>query len=111
MPDQGRIPDDPLTFIKRCIERKKILWTYHVNMRLGQRPLSREIILRAAHSYEIIEEYPKDKYLPSYPIRAEHGQLVFHVQIAADMIMENVRIVTAYIPEPSQWERDFRRRR
>lgn len=80
-------------------------------MRLGQRALSRDIILGAVDSYEIIEEYPKDKYLPSYLLRAEHGELVFHVQIATDTILENVRIVTTYIPEPSQWERDFRRRR
>ena len=100
-----------MTFIKRCIERKKIFWTYHVNMRLGQRALSRDIILSAVGLYEIIEEYPEDKYLPSYLIHAENGELVFHVQIATDIISENVRIVTTYIPEPSLWEEDFRRRR
>ena len=80
-------------------------------MRLRQRALSRDIILSAVGSYEIIEEYPEDKYLPSYLIRAENGELVFHVQIATDIISENVRIVTTYIPEPSLWEEDFRRRR
>lgn len=111
MPDQGGIPEDPLAFIKRCIERRKIFWTYHVNMRLGQRPISRELILSAADSYEVIEEYPKDKYLPSYLIRAERGKLVFHVHIAADAALEHIRIVTAYVPDPSQWGGDFRKRR
>jgi|SRR3989338_1869798 len=111
VPDQGRIPDNPLTFIKRCIRRNKIFWTYHVNMRLGQRALSRDIILGAVDFYEAIEEYPKDKYLPSYLIRADNGELVFHVQIATDTVLENIRIVTAYVPDPSQWGGDFRKRR
>jgi len=50
------------------------LWTnpstgffgYHVNMRLGQRFIARETIIHAAKSYEVIEEYPEDKYFPSY---------------------------------------------
>lgn len=111
MPDQERIPGNPLAFIKRCVERKKIFWTYHVNMRFGQRPISRELILSAVNSYEIIEEYPKDKYLPSYLIRAEYGNLVFHVQIATDVVLENIRIVTTYVPDPSKWDEGFRTRR
>lgn len=111
MPDESRIPEDPLAFIARCIRERRIFWTYHVNMRFGQRPISREIILSAVDSFEIIEEYPEDKYLLSYLIRAEHERLVFHVHIATDIIGDNVRIVTAYIPDPGRWEDDFRRRR
>jgi hypothetical protein len=111
MADQRRIPDDPLGFIKRCIRERKIFWTYHVNMRFGQGPVSRELILNAIDTFEIIEEYPEDKYLPSYLVRAEHVGIVFHVHIATEVAGENVRIVTVYIPDPSGWEEDFRRRR
>ena len=61
-----RLPDDALAFIRRCVEDRKIYWTYHVNMRLAGRHLTREEVLGAAASYEIIEAYPEDKYLPSY---------------------------------------------
>lgn len=111
MRDQKRIPEEPLAFIKRCIKARKIFWTYHVNMRFGQRPLSRELILRAVDSFEVIEEYPEDKYLPSYLIRAEHEELVFHAHIATDVVGDNVRSVTTYIPDPSKWEESFRTRR
>lgn len=111
MPDRRRIPEDPLTFIKRCIKERKIFWTYHVNMRFGQRPLLRGLILSAVNSFEVIEEYPEDKYLPSYLIRAEHEELVFHAHIATDVVEDNVRIATAYIPDPSKWGEDFRTRR
>ena len=111
MADQRRIPAEPLAFIKRCVEDRRIFWTYHVNMRFGQRPISRPMILGAANSFEIIEAYPEDKYLPSYLVRAEHRGLVFHVHIATDVVGDNVRIVTAYLPEPTQWDEEFRRRR
>jgi hypothetical protein len=39
-------------------------------MRLRERFMSRQIILSALDAYEIIEEYPKDKYLPNYLIYA-----------------------------------------
>lgn len=111
MSAQQPIPEDPLVFIKQCILGKKIYWTYHVNMRLGVRPLSRDVILGAVDSFDIIEEYPDDKYLPSYLVRAAHGKLIFHVQIATDVVLDNIRIVTAYEPNPQKWDREFRTRR
>ena len=80
-------------------------------MRFGQRPISRDFILNSVDSFEVIEEYPQDKYLPSYLIRAELEGLVSHVLIATDADKNNVRIVTAYIPDPQEWEADFRTRR
>jgi hypothetical protein len=111
MPESRRIPENPLAFIKLCIEQRKIFWTYHVNMRLGQRPISRELILGAVDSFDVIEEYPDDKYLPSYLLRAQQEELVFHVHIDTDISLDNVRIVTAYIPDSSIWEKDFKTRR
>ena len=58
------LPVDSVGFIKTCIRQNRIFWTYHVNMRLGVRSISRQIILDAVDSFEVIEEYPKDKYLP-----------------------------------------------
>ncbi|MGR3309294.1 MAG: DUF4258 domain-containing protein [Candidatus Brocadiales bacterium] len=52
---------DVLEFIKSCIKRRRIRWTHHVNMRLKERFILREAILSSIDTYEIIEEYPKDK--------------------------------------------------
>ncbi len=38
-------PDNPLTFIRRCVQQRKIFWTYHINMRLQKRGISRQMIL------------------------------------------------------------------
>ena len=55
-----------LEFIKSCINSCRIHWTYHINMRLKGRSINRKTILLSTDTYEIIEEYPDDKYLPSY---------------------------------------------
>ena len=102
---------DILEFIKSCIKRRKIHWTYHVNMRLTGRSINRVTILNSVDTYEIIEEYPEDKYLPSYLIRAEHEEEVIHVLIATDAENDNIRIVTAYKPTLDKWEEDLKTRR
>jgi hypothetical protein len=43
-------------------------------MRLGRRFIARETIIQAAESYEIVEEYPEDKYFPSYLLLGRHGE-------------------------------------
>jgi len=62
-------------------------------------------------SFEIIEEYPLDKYLPSYLIYAKCNDKVIHIQIAVDRENDNIRIITSYIPARDKWEDDFKTRR
>jgi len=102
---------DILGFIKSCINRRKIRWTYHVNMRLRDRFISRATILSSVDNYEIIEEYPKDKYLPSYLVYTKYQGYVVHVQIATDSKNDSIIIITAYKPTLDKWEKDFKIRR
>ncbi|MFH1190778.1 MAG: DUF4258 domain-containing protein [Candidatus Omnitrophota bacterium] len=102
---------DGLEFIKSCIRRRRIHWTYHVNMRLRGRFISREAILSLVDTCETIEEYPKGKYLPSYLIYAEYEAWAIHIQKAADTENDNIRIVTTYKPTPDKWEKGFKTRR
>lgn len=111
MLDERINPTDPLTFIVRCVCERRLLWTYHVNMRMKDRFISREMILESARHYEILESYPDDKYLPSYLIYARYQDTVFHILFAVDLANDNVRIITAYYPHANQWERNFRRRK
>lgn len=102
---------DALGFIKSCIERRRIHWTYHVNMRLRGRFIAREAVLLSVGSYEIIEEYPGDKYLPSYLVYTEyHGESI-HIHIAVDQAGDRAIIVTVYRPSRDKWEEDFKTRR
>jgi hypothetical protein len=103
-----KTPEDALEFIRRCIRERKIYWTYHVNMRLASRYVTREDILSTVDSYEILEAYPKDKYLPSYLVLAGSR---FHVLFATDLEADNVRVITTYIPDPDEWALDLKKRR
>ena len=105
------IPDNPLAFIQRCVRERKVLWTYHVQMRLKGRTLSREALLRSLESYEVLEAYPDDKYLPSYLVYCDSQEGVAHIHIAADVAGDNIRIVTAYRPNLHEWEPGLKRRR
>jgi len=80
-------------------------------MRLKGRFISREAILDSLDTYEIIESYPRDKYMPSYLVYAVPHDEVIHIQIAADAKDDTVRIVTAYKPTLDKWEEGFKIRR
>lgn len=105
------LPVDPLVFIQDCVKARRVFWTYHVNMRLSGRFIRREAILDAVESYEIIESYPDDKYLPSYLVLGKGPGGAFHALFAADVNERDVRVVTAYLPSALEWENDLKTRR
>jgi hypothetical protein len=101
----------PLDFIKSCISNGRIYWTYHVNMRLRERHIPRQSIISSVDTYEVIEEYKDDKYLPSYLIYATHANEVFHLHVAMDINNDVVIIITAYKPSSDKWESNGKTRR
>lgn len=103
--------ENPLSFIKECVHGHRVLWTYHINMRLNERDISRRAVFESTEYYEIIESYPDDKYLPSYLIWTRHQDEVFHILFAIDANNTNVRIITAYRPDPNKWEDGLKRRK
>ena len=80
-------------------------------MRLKQRYISRQEIISSTANYEIIAEYPDDKYFPSYLIFSRTKHAVFHILLAVDVEGDNVRVVTAYYPAPEEWESTLKTRR
>src|SRR3972149_3004317 len=110
MPER-MLPENPLEFIRQCITQRKIYWTYHVNMRLKDRFIPREAIVESIADFEIIEEYPEDKYLPSCLVYSQYRDIIFHIVIAVDMQGDNVRIVTAYRQRPENRKKDTHSRR
>jgi hypothetical protein len=80
-------------------------------MRLKSRLIPREVVTNSIESYEIIEEYPEDKYLPSYLIYAKYGKQIIHTHIAVDREDDNIRIITVYKPTLAKWGSDLKTRR
>ncbi|HIM79315.1 MAG TPA: DUF4258 domain-containing protein [Dehalococcoidia bacterium] len=107
----GRKPDNPVSFIQACVRGRRFLWTYHVHLRLQGRFVARQTILDAVDSYEIVEFYPDDKYLPSYLLLGRVSGDSIHVLFAADVLGDNVRVITIYRPSLEEWEADFKTRK
>ena len=80
-------------------------------MRLIARFIPRGAILESVARFDVVEGYPEDKYLPAYLVWTEHEGEIFHVLFAADVPNDQVRIITAYRPDPDEWDQDFRQRR
>jgi hypothetical protein len=80
-------------------------------MRLAKRHIPRESIFHAVDTYELVEGYPEDKYLPSYLVLGHHKADYFHVLFATDLEANNVRVVTAYRPDREKWDKDLKTRR
>lgn len=102
---------DILEFIKSCVRRGKVLWTYHVNMRLKDRSISREAVLCSVDTYEIIEEYLEERYLKSYLIYAKYQDEIIHIVVAVDEKNDNIRIITTYKPTLDKWRESLKKRR
>ena len=111
MSSESLIPENPLEFIQRCVQENKLLWTYHVNMRMKRRSIPRQMILDSVQHYKIIATYPKDKYFPSYLILSKYQDKILHILFAVDITEDNVRIITAYHPSLDEWHDDFETRR
>ena len=73
--------------------------------------IPRESILGVVETLELVEAYPDDKYFPSYLVVGRAVAAALHVLAAVDVEGDNIRIVTAYRPDPAVWQDDLRTRR
>ncbi|MFW5636377.1 MAG: DUF4258 domain-containing protein [Thermodesulfobacteriota bacterium] len=111
MEKKGIFTGNPLGFIQRCVRSGKIFWTYHVNMRIMQRGIFRKALIRSVDTFQIIEDYPMDKYFPSYLVFARDRGDILHILFAIDAEEDNIRVITAYRPKRDEWSADFKTRR
>lgn len=90
---------------------KEIKFSGHALRRMFEREINIEDILTAVDSGEIIFEYPEDTPFPSYLILGFVNTHAIHVVVAKDKLIDTCYIITAYPPDPSQWQADFKTRR
>ena len=96
--------------IKKQVNAGNYRFTIHGFERCVERHISPNEVKYAILSGEIIEEYPEDKYRPSYLICGDSREgKIFHVQCSIDPVW----IITAYNPtlDPDKWDKEFKRRR
>lgn len=87
-----------------------IKWSRHALKRMRERKISTDDFSNCISTGEIIEQYPDSHYHPSCLILGVsiNGKYL-HVVIGCDN--EYVYAVTAYYPDPSEWETDMKTRK
>lgn len=96
--------------IRRKIESDQFEFSKHAVDQSIRRRISVQEVREVIANGEMIEEYPEDKYWPSYLIygRTAEGRPL-HVQCSHPS-RSVVKIVTLYEPDPARWI-NFRERR
>ena len=99
-----------ITDLQKLCENGSIRWTGHILKRLMQRGIFRASVVQAICSGEIIEQYPDDYPYPSCLLlgTTEAGEAL---HIVCGIGEGKVWLITAYHPDPDEWESDLKTRR
>ena len=99
-----------ITDLQKLCENGSIRWTEHILKRLMQRGIFQASVVQAIRSGEIIEQYPDDYPYPSCLLlgTTEAGEAL---HIVCGIGEGKVWLITAYHPDPDEWESDLKTRR
>ena len=90
---------------------RSLVFRLHAAKRMLQRGIRAEDVETVVASGEIIEDYPEDTPFPSRLLLGAPGGRPLHIVAADEPGTDVTYIVTAYYPDPAQWDADFRRRK
>lgn len=96
--------------LQKLCDDEAIRWTGHVLKRLLQRGISQDDVIQAIQSGEIIENYPGDYPYPSCLLLGnEAAGAPLHV--CCGQGPDELWMITAYHPNPDEWEADLKTRK
>ena len=90
---------------------ERVLFSGHAIQRMFERGVGRDAVNAVISSGETVAEYPDDKPYPSRLLLGFVEGRPIHVVVAWDGGTGTCIIVTAYEPQPGQWEQGFTKRR
>jgi len=99
-----------LAEIRRRVERGAYVVSFTHTERLRRRRISAGDIERAVGNGAIIENYPNDPRGPSCLVLGHSGKRSIHV-VCGRLSSDEILIITAYQPDPEEWEPDWATRR
>lgn len=96
--------------LKQMNKPEKIALTKHAKDRLQERNITVNDIINGIATGEIIRQYEDDRPLESCLILgfSENNKYI-HIVVSNDT--EYIYLITAYYPNPEQWEDDFKTRK
>ena len=107
---RGDFLEQRLAVIRERVERGDYVISFTHTEKLRERKIGAEDIEEAIRNGVIIEDYPDDPRGPSCLILDRSGGRTLHV-VCDRLEEEQILIITAYEPDPAEWESDWRTRR
>ncbi len=96
--------------IKEKVSQGRYIISFTHTEKLRQRRMKAEDIERAIQTGAIIEDYPEDRRGPSCLILGFVGKRLLHV-VCGRLDAEEILIITAYEPDPTEWDSDGKTRK
>jgi hypothetical protein len=93
------------------VNNPKVLFRVHAVQRMFERNISVKKVCQALRSGETIEDYSTEMPEPSRLILGFQGKRPFHVVTSENPNVNEITIITVYIPDSDKWKKDFRSRR
>ncbi len=91
--------------------RRTLIYRIHAAKRMLQRGISSAHIEHVVEVCEVIETYPEDTPFASRLVLGTLGSKAIHVVLADEPDTDRTYVITAYYPDPNQWDEEFRRRK
>jgi len=88
-----------------------LVFRVHAIQRMFERRISKDDVRHVLETGEVIINYPDDKPYPSRLILGWRGSRPLHIVAADNPADREIIIITAYEPDPQQWEATFKRRK
>ncbi|MFV9505768.1 MAG: DUF4258 domain-containing protein [Oscillochloridaceae bacterium umkhey_bin13] len=88
-----------------------LVFRAHAIQRMFERHISVEDVRTVIMAGEVIKVYPDDTPYPSRLMLGWINGRPLHVVAADNLVEQEIIVITAYEPDPNQWEVDFKRRR
>jgi len=89
----------------------RIIFSGHAVQRMFSRGISSDEVIDVIHKGEKFVEYPDDVPYPSCIVLGFVRDMPVHVVLGIDRENETGIVITAYVPNPTLWGKDFKTRR
>lgn len=88
----------------------RVVFRLHAVQRMAQRGISVAEVRQVLVFGKVLEDYPTDTPYPSRLVLGWISGRPIQVVSADNDAAQETIVITAYIPDPTQWTTDFRRR-
>ena len=89
----------------------RLFFRVHAVQRMFERNVSVRNVSQVIRGGETVEDYSSEMPEPGRLILGFQGKRPFHVVTSENPEAEQITIITVYIPDASQWNKEFKKRR